>query len=92
MCRVSIHRGCIVFKHFFSLCWFCCPAAAVVLTLLILLHPRCFDKNHKLKQNQIWSLRIDPMLPITCNSTTAVREFGTAANCMQNFAISLAAS
>ncbi len=53
---------------------------------------RCFDKNHKLQQSQIWSLRMDPQLPISCNTTTAIREFGTVANCMQNFAISLAAS
>jgi hypothetical protein len=31
-------------------------------------------------------------LPIRCNETTAIREFGTAKNCLQNMAVSLAAS
>ena len=31
-------------------------------------------------------------LPILCNETTAIREFGTAKNCLQNMAVSLAAS
>ncbi len=35
---------------------------------------------------------ISQELPILCNETTAIREFGTAQNCLQNMAVSLAAS
>jgi hypothetical protein len=35
---------------------------------------------------------MDAQLPISCNETTAIREFGTSKNCMQNMAVSLAAA
>ena len=35
---------------------------------------------------------MDAQLPIICNETTAIREFGTSKNCMQNLAVSLVAA